>query len=52
MKLARYCLGGRISHGALVNGKILYLTSLARKFGKKLPRRIEDFIGLGDRGVE
>ncbi|MEM3609128.1 MAG: fumarylacetoacetate hydrolase family protein [Candidatus Bathyarchaeia archaeon] len=52
MKLARYCLGGRISYGALMNEKVLRLSSLARKFGGELPRRIEEFIELGDRGVE
>jgi 2-keto-4-pentenoate hydratase/2-oxohepta-3-ene-1,7-dioic acid hydratase in catechol pathway len=52
MKVARYCLGGRTSYGALVNEQVLCLPSLARKFGEKLPRRIEDFVRLGAEGVE
>ncbi|MGB9714507.1 MAG: fumarylacetoacetate hydrolase family protein [Candidatus Bathyarchaeales archaeon] len=52
MKLARYCLGGRTSYGALAKDSVVCLPSLARKLGEKLPRRIEEFIALGDKGIE
>ncbi|MGQ9641471.1 MAG: fumarylacetoacetate hydrolase family protein [Candidatus Bathycorpusculaceae bacterium] len=52
MKLVRYSLDGKKLYGALIDDKVICLPSLARKFGEKLPRRIEDFIKLGVKGVE
>jgi len=52
MKLVRYSFDGRKFYGALVNDKVACLPILARRFGEKLPRRIEEFIRLGANGVE
>jgi 2-keto-4-pentenoate hydratase/2-oxohepta-3-ene-1,7-dioic acid hydratase in catechol pathway len=52
MKLVCYSLDGRKSYGALADGKIFCLPSLARKFGEKLPKRIEDFVRLNVKGIE
>jgi 2-keto-4-pentenoate hydratase/2-oxohepta-3-ene-1,7-dioic acid hydratase in catechol pathway len=52
LKLIRCCGKKGECYEALLDGKVICLPCLAKQLGKTLPERLEDFISLGEKGVE
>lgn len=52
MKLVHYKQGKEKHYGVLTKNRVVSLPSLAEKYGKKLPKRLEDFIASGTENVK
>jgi 2-keto-4-pentenoate hydratase/2-oxohepta-3-ene-1,7-dioic acid hydratase in catechol pathway len=52
LKLVRYRDTEGEDYGTLMNNRIVCLPKLAKRLNKEFPKRLEDFIDLGTKGVE
>lgn len=52
MRLVHYRYEKREHYGTLANDKVICLPSLAKRFSIEFPELLEDFVTLGEKGVE
>jgi len=52
LRLVRYRGKNGESYGALEDNQVICISRLAKHFNEKFPKRLEDFISLGKKGVE